>query len=174
MIRLASTLPKGSEERKAILKVLAPKRASVRGGLRRVRDEVFYWSTDRPAKPGLVVPPFEPWKMEAERLYEKVRREINPQAPSRLKSVFVCPRPDAGFCDPSLGRHVYRVRVTGTVFTTDGYRFTEGVWKLQDGYEDAAYAAAVGYWKADHDVTWMNSEESLVDGKVVVEAEVPR
>ena len=138
--------------------------SSVRPGLRKVTDEVFYWSTPRSVKPGFRVPRAQPRDSDLEALFEEVRKEVNPSAPSRLNTIFVCPRP-AGFCRPG-GRHkyVYEVKATGVAFTTDGGSWTEAVFK-----PDRARSWAEGYWNPKGDVTINYADETLVDGVVVVQ-----
>jgi hypothetical protein len=137
---------------------------AVRPGLRKVNDEVFYWSSPRLVEPGFRVPKALPRESELETVFEEVRKETNPRAPSRLNTIYVCPR-QAGFCQPGRRhKYVYEVKATGTAFTTDGGLWTEAAFKPH-----RAHAWAEGYWNPTGNVTHNNAEETLVEGTVVVQ-----
>jgi len=61
-----------------------------------------------------------------EDVFDEVRREIRPEAPSRIGNVLVCPQLGVGFCRqpsawtlkyPNQRNHVYEIDVTGTAIT---------------------------------------------------------
>jgi len=63
-----------------------------------------------------------------EDIFDEVRREIRPEAPSRIGNVLVCPEYDTGFCSRpsaykikynSTRNHVYEIDVTGVAITVD-------------------------------------------------------
>jgi len=58
-------------------------------------DSTFYWIARdaREVQPGFVVPVSGPIKhvLEIENIYEEVRLELNPTAPSRFNCVYICP-----------------------------------------------------------------------------------
>lgn len=143
---------------------------SMRPGIRRVRDAVFYWATDHPVPDGFVVPQARPRQAEVERIFEEVRKETNPSAPSRLSCVFVCPMNGRGFCSGRMDRkYVYKVRVTGTVFLTDGGYFTEAIFRFRERGEEGLRGWAESYWEVSSNVLNNHAEEVLVDGVVRVE-----
>ena len=155
-----------------------PMVVSVEGG-----NSTFYWVA-RDAKevqPGFVVPvsgPISP-RGELEDIYEAVRLEINPTAPSRFNCVYVCPSLN-GFCRKpsdrsSLGHKgdVYKVNVTGKVFFADAEMWTEGHFRLDRGDSGGAIDYAISYWEgADQKEARSPSEyslhEALVEGTVTV------
>ena len=146
----------------------------------------FYWIARRAEEVpiGFRVPISGPisGKMELENLYEEVRKEVNPSAPSRFNCVYVCPSLN-GFCrEPSGSRTsighqggVYRVRVTGKVFFTDAEMWTEGNFSSYRSGVEAARGYARSYWEglSPHDATtgdmlqW-TFYEALVDGDVEI------
>lgn len=135
-----------------------------------VENEIFYWSTKRnePVDIGFKVPKSGPIRelMPVEEVFEKVRKQINPEAPSRFNCVYVCPSL-GGFCsEPAKGRgSVYKVKVTGKVFFTNSEEWV--------GSLNNAEAYAEAYWRglspseARNDDPFLNYE-ALVDGDVVV------
>lgn len=142
--------------------------SQIKPGLRVVHDEVFYWRSRRLAPIGLTIPRSTPRESPVEDIFEQVRRRVNPQAPSRLDCVFVCPALQ-GWCRPGRldAPFIYRVRVTGRVFTTDGGLFTEARFRPEN-----AESWAEGYWLPRGNVAMNMAEESLVDGKVVIEQQI--
>jgi hypothetical protein len=63
-----------------------------------------------------------------EDIFDEVRREIRPEAPSRVGNVLVCPQYDTGFCSrpsawkikfPHVRNHVYEIDVTGVAITVN-------------------------------------------------------
>lgn len=142
--------------------------ASLRPGLRSVKEEVFYWSSKKPVPLGFKVPVARPRNKAVEDAFERVRRRVRPTAPSRLNCVYVCPLQGSGFCSGGGSRaYVYKVRVTGKVYTTDGGLFTEAMFN-----PDHAESWAEGYWDPKGSITVNRAEESLVEGTVVVEEQV--
>lgn len=145
----------------------------MKSGLYRVNDGVFYWSSDRPVQDGFRVPKARPRAAHLEAVFEEVRKREAPKAPSRLDCVFVCPIKDSGFCQSGKSKYVYRVRVQGTVFTTDGGFWTEATF----GRIENAAGWAMSYWNPDSNPNRLRinrAEESLVDGTVIVEALVSK
>jgi hypothetical protein len=139
----------------------------VKPGMRTVKNAVFYWSTDRPVPIGFRVPKARPRKAEVEEAFERVRKQVRPEAPSRLDTIFVCPVKKQGFCRGGWsGPYVYKVRVTGKTFTTDGGFFTEAIFR-----PGSAESWADGYWQPERlpSLVMNRAEETLVDGSVVVE-----
>lgn len=67
----------------------------------------------------------------------------------------------------SSNKLVYRVSVTGKVFTTDGGFWTEAVFNPK-----SAEQWAEAYWNPEGNITVNMAEEALVDGKVVVANQV--
>jgi len=61
-----------------------------------------------------------------EDLFEEVRKQVQPEAPSRIGNIIVCPKLGVGFCRqpsdweinyPTQRNHVYRIEVTGVAAT---------------------------------------------------------
>lgn len=138
-------------------------RATLTPGLRQVSGETFYWSTDRLVSPGFEVPQAVPRDTPVEDVFERVRQRAAPQAPSRLRCVYVCPKLGRGFCSGRRHEHVYKVKVWGKVFTTDGGFWTEAVFRPSH-----AEGFAESYWSPRGDVMINHAEETLVEGRVVV------
>ncbi len=139
-------------------------------GLSTVNRASFYWATKEPVPIGFRVPVARPRSATIEEIFEQVRRRVAPEAPSRLNCVFVCPVSKRGFCSQSstgYGNYVYRVSVTGKVFTTDGGFWTEAVFNPK-----SAEQWAEAYWNPRGSITMNLAEEALVDGKVVVVKQV--
>jgi len=149
-------------------------------------DDTFYWIARLAdeVQPGFVVPASGPIEhaRDIENLYEEVRRELNPTAPSRFNCVYVCPSLN-GFCKKPSGLSfghqggVYRVRVSGNVFVTDAELWTEGITRGQRGDMSSARGYAEGYWEGmslqeaknpNPDYTAYQYHEALVDGTVTV------
>ena len=146
-------------------------------------DSTFYWIARdaREVQPGFVVPVSGPIKhvLEIENIYEEVRLELNPTAPSRFNCVYICPSLN-GFCRKPVGTRfghlggVYKVRVTGNVFFADAEMWTEGSFSYDRGDIEGARDYAVGYWEGldPQEVRYPDSEysfhEALVDGTVTV------
>jgi hypothetical protein len=145
----------------------------------------FFWSARQPelVHPGFKVPISGPIQdaMEIEKIYEEVRQEINPTAPSRFNCVYVCPTLN-GFCKKQASSSrtggVFRVRVSGKVFFTDAEYWTEGVIRSQRYKNmDEARSWANSYWEGmsqqdatmvDPDMAMYSYYEVLVDGTVEV------
>jgi len=119
---------------------------------------------------------------DIEALYEEVRRELNPTAPTRFNCVYVCPSLN-GFCKKPTGSSVghaggvYRVRVSGKIFVTDAEYWTEGIVRGQRGDIEGARGFAEGYWEGipladarnlDPDYASYTYHEALVDGTVTI------
>lgn len=134
-----------------------------RPGLRQVKGEIFYWATDNPVEIGFKVPKARPRRADLEEVFERVRKELAPDAPSRLDCVFVCPLNRRGFCRHNDERHVYRVKVTGTIFTTDG-----GLWTEAMIYPESVEDWAEQYWQPTKWLLTSHAEEVLVRGTVTV------
>jgi hypothetical protein len=147
-------------------------------GIHQVTDAIMYWSSDSPASVGFQIPKARPRDAKTEAIFEAVRRELNPDAPSRLNCVFVCPIEGSGFCSNSKysrRAHVYKVKVTGKVFTTDGGLWTEAMmvpknWSEEDRAESIR-SWAKEYWKPRDNVRINMAEEVLVEGTVVIVGE---
>ena len=138
-------------------------RATLTPGLRQASGETFYWSTDRLVSPGFEVPQAVPRDTPVEDVFERVRQRAAPQAPSRLRCVYVCPKHGRGVCSGRRHEHVYKVKVWGKVFTTDGGFWTEAVFRPSH-----AEGFAEDYWSPRGDVMINHAEETLVEGRVVV------
>jgi len=147
------------------LSTLGPRALPLQPGLRQAYKETFYWSTKNPVPIGFRVPKAMPRAADIEAVFESERIKANPELPSRLSTVYVCPIRDSGFCK-NKGLYVYRVEVTGAVFTTDGGMWTEAVWR-----PDISHLYAEDYWRPDSDLRINSAEETLVDGSVVVVAQ---
>lgn len=138
-------------------------------GLHQVSEAQFYWASSRPVSLGFRVPKAHPRATDLEDVFEGVRQKHAPGAPSRLSCVFVCPVYGRGFCSESntwlttSGKYVYRVSVTGTVFTTDGGMWTEARF---DPMRAEGWASS--YWNPRGNVLINHAEETLVEGTVTV------
>lgn len=118
---------------------------------RYVKDEIMYWS----ARKELGIPPIgfsiPTWKpsnevIDTERVLEKARQEMNPDAPSRLNCIFLCPEKE-GWCDDSPYKNVFKVSATGKIFLADfnDYSFVRDVVEGRRGDFDPQQAAE-SYW----------------------------
>ena len=144
-------------------------------GIHQVSDAIMFWSSESPAEIGFVIPKAKPRDPKTEAIFESVRRKLNPDAPSRLDCVFVCPIKGSGFCSGSKyssRSHIYKVKVTGKVFTTDGGYWTEAMmvprnWSEEDRF-DRIKGWAKEYWNPRGNITVNMAEETLVDGTVVI------
>ncbi len=143
--------------------------APLKVGLHQVSGADFYWATNRPVPVGFRVPRARRRDTELEDVFERARQQYAPGAPSRLNCVFVCPVYGRGFCSESgswlanSGKYMYRVSVTGTVFTTDG-----GLWTEARFNPEHADSWARSYWNPRGNVQVNHAEETLVDGTVTV------
>jgi hypothetical protein len=144
---------------------------TLKPGLHRVRNKTLYWNTWALVEPGFKVPNADPRAKLYEDLFEEVRKEVNPSAPSRLKCVFVCPTLGSGFCGGHATRNdfTYEVRVSGKVFATDG-----GLWSRarEARTVEGIRAYARDYWLPEGPLDLDGEEEILVDGAVIVERRI--
>jgi len=172
-----------------------------------VKDEVFYWASDRPAPLGMLVPLYQgQWdspheingslKRPLELMFEDVRQKEFPDVPSRIGSTMLCPYQHGWVCGPSGWSHLYEVRVTGKIFTTDmeGWTsafnlagnityhpsFVTDLTKLA-GPNPSLYRIIRSYWRG-----WILDEEdletaslfgypdleTLVDGEVIITRQI--
>lgn len=140
---------------------------SIKPGISNVSKRIMFWSSHSPVEIGFVVPKARPRKRELEEAFEEARLKYNPDAPSRLNCVFVCPNNGRGFCNGRTGgEYVYKVLVTGKIFATDGGLWTEAHFRPE--YVDSW---AEQYWNPSGNININMAEEVLVDGKVVVVGE---
>ena len=169
--------------RKLILESWSPLDLEVNEPVTVLNNPNFFWSARRPEliKTGFIIPPSGPITdlMEIENIYEEVRKEINPTAPSRLNCIYVCATLN-GFCEKQAASSrtggVFRVKVSGNVFATDAEYWTEGVLKSRRYKSvDEARSWARSYWEGitpqdavKPSMAEYSYYEILVDGTVEV------
>lgn len=160
LIKLAATLPAGSPARQELLTAAS----KMSPGLTKVSGRVFYWNTPIQVDPGFVVPRTTRRDTPVEDIFEEARLTYAPGAPSRLNCIYVCPILGSGFCS-TYKRHpyLYKVKVWGMTFTTDGGCFTEARFNPEQ-----AESWARQYWIPRGNITVNRAEETLVEGRVIV------
>ena len=88
-------------------------------------------------------------KKDAELFTEEIRKEKYPSRPSRLTSVFVAPTFEAAreWQQTFRTRYIYKVKVSGRGFQTDGTYWTEIAFKVYEGNLEWAASWAESYWE---------------------------
>lgn len=142
------------------------------------RDRIFFYASKEPLEVGAEIRPWDtrdgrPAIKKAEAIFEEVRRQVAPDAPSRVGCVFVSPSPSW----KSVERpYLYRVAVTGKTWTVDSAHYGEATYAL-DGYNEEegterAADSAKRYWRRRPYLDRMMRPETIVQGKVVVISQV--
>ena len=150
----------------------------LKGGVKMVDDLEMYWSSrkEKGTPPiGFQVPVWNlstnahPRFKLAEDTLEGTRKRVNPNAPSRLNCVYVCPGRD-GWCSMSNpNSELFRVSVTGKIYQTDAQIYSDITNYILDHKIQHADERLLGlcenYWKPWH---YQQLPEVLVDGTVTI------
>jgi hypothetical protein len=176
-------------------------------GFHHVEDQIMYWAAKGPcdlefvpkfkglgsdppidADPEMLVH-YKIWNFQ-EDVFDEVRIKTNPEAPSRIGCIFLCPKLDSGFCSKpsewSARTHVYEVLFSGTIFTTDSEMWTEARQDCMRALGGNMYGGAPSRWlntaarerAKDEISSWARSywqgntsygmEESICDGVAIL------
>jgi len=118
----------------------------------------YYWFSRGPVKEGLIefgktnVPQTQPRNKKMEELFEKVRREVNSTAPSRLNCVYLCETIGGdSFCskgDLNSNSEAFIVELRGdyTLFKTNSEFWTEAVFASD---REVSLYWAKQYWQPE-------------------------
>ena len=145
------------------------------------KERGFYWTSlkklgDPPIGFEIPVSEMDVVNNKVEMLFEKARKEINPDAPSRLACVFVCP--DLSYvCNPydieldhTYGP-VYEVEVTGKIFATDPGQYDIVLNQLDENHpfrNKFINEAMSEYWTGYNIQTAMNNPEALRNNREIL------
>lgn len=93
-----------------------------------------------------------------EDLFEDVRKEIRPEAPSRIGNMMLCPKLGVGFCRkpsawtadfPDERNHIYQVSVTGVAITLDSEDITNARRYGSERLSSSGWTIDFVHWKQD-------------------------
>ena len=145
------------------------------------KERGFYWTSlkalgDPPIGFEIPISQMDEVNNKVEMLFEAARKEINPDAPSRLSCVFVCP--DLSYvCNPNdveldhIYGPVYEVEVTGKIFATDPHHYGAVKNQLDKNHpfrNKFINEALTEYWTGHNMQIAMNNPKALQGNREVL------
>lgn len=145
------------------------------------KEKGFYWTSlkelgDPPIGFEIPISQMDEVNNKVEMLFEEARKKINPDAPSRLACVFVCP--DLSYvCNPydiefdHIYGPVYEVEVTGKIFATDPGQYDTVANQLDENHpfrNKFINEALSKYWTGYNMQIAMKNPEALQNNREIL------